>query len=80
MAGEEAGVENNGSVRHRANRANARRSTGPRSAAGKTRSARNALRHGLAIPIHEMAELGPNLAPSSPGSPGSLREEDRTRA
>lgn len=31
----------------RANRANARSSTGPRSAAGKSRAARNALRHGL---------------------------------
>jgi hypothetical protein len=30
-----------------ANRRNARRSTGPRTAAGKERSARNALRHGL---------------------------------
>jgi hypothetical protein len=31
----------------RANRANARRSTGPKSLAGKARSARNAYRHGL---------------------------------
>src|SRR5436190_14545210 len=30
-----------------ANRANARRSTGPRTAAGKARSSRNALKHGL---------------------------------
>jgi hypothetical protein len=32
-----------------ANRANARRSTGPRTALGKLRSSRNALRHGLSI-------------------------------
>jgi hypothetical protein len=34
-----------------ANRANARRSTGPRTAAGKARASRNALRHGLNTPI-----------------------------
>lgn len=35
-------------ARIRANRRNASRSTGPRSEAGKARSARNSLRHGLA--------------------------------
>lgn len=34
-----------------ANRANAQRSTGPRSAAGKATASRNAERHGLAIPV-----------------------------
>jgi len=34
-----------------ASRQNARASTGPKSAAGKARSARNARRHGLSIPI-----------------------------
>lgn len=34
------------------NRANAKSSTGPRSAAGKKRSSKNAMRHGLATPIH----------------------------
>jgi hypothetical protein len=35
----------------RANQENARASTGPKSAAGKVRSARNARRHGLTVPI-----------------------------
>lgn len=35
-----------------ANRANASKSTGPRSSAGRTRSSRNALRHGLSSPIY----------------------------
>ena len=39
------------------NRRNARRSTGPKSAAGKAKVAKNALRHGLAIP----ARLDPAL-------------------
>jgi hypothetical protein len=39
------------SARTVANRRNARASTGPRSVSGKARSARNARRHGLAIPI-----------------------------
>jgi hypothetical protein len=34
-----------------ANRANARRSTGPRTVLGKLKSSRNALRHGLSIPL-----------------------------
>jgi hypothetical protein len=35
-----------------ANRANARASTGPKSAHGRVSSARNALRHGLSLPVH----------------------------
>ena len=34
-----------------ANRANARASTGPKSAVGKSRTARNARRHGLSVPV-----------------------------
>lgn len=34
-----------------ANRANAKRSTGPKSALGKSRSSRNAVRHGLSRPL-----------------------------
>jgi hypothetical protein len=35
----------------RANRANARASTGPKTAGGRARTARNALRHGLSVPV-----------------------------
>ena len=35
----------------RANRANARRSTGPKTAAGRAKTAQNARRHGLRIPV-----------------------------
>jgi hypothetical protein len=42
--------------RIKANRANARKSTGPRSPAGKKRASRNALRHGLTAVL----QLGPS--------------------
>ena len=35
----------------RANRENARRSTGPKTAEGRLKSSRNALRHGLSLPV-----------------------------
>jgi hypothetical protein len=43
--------------RVQANRNNARASTGPKTLAGKARSARNARRHGLAVPIWAIPEL-----------------------
>ena len=39
------------SKRIAANRRNARKSTGPKSVLGRSRSSRNALRHGLAVPV-----------------------------
>jgi hypothetical protein len=42
-----------------ANRANAKASAGPKTSAGKLRSAQNALRHGLNVPIWSDAALAP---------------------
>ena len=57
----------------RANRANARASTGPRTAEGRNRSARNARRHGLSLPVltdpvlsQDVAELTREIAGSNP--------------
>jgi hypothetical protein len=47
----ESGVRITSERKRRANRENARASTGPRSRAGKARASRNARRHGLSIPI-----------------------------
>jgi hypothetical protein len=47
------------SARIRANRANAKRSTGPRTKEGKARSAQNAYRHGLSIPAGMLQEFAP---------------------
>ena len=59
--------------RQAANRANAQRNTGPRTAAGKSRSRHNAFRHGLAVPTAALPELAATAAalaqtvgPSSP--------------
>ena len=53
-----------------ANRANAKASTGPKTARGKTRAAQNALRHGLSLPILERQALS---VEARKGLRGSLR-------
>ena len=45
----------------RANRANARLSSGPKSPAGKTRSARNAFRHGFNVPVSLVPDLADDV-------------------
>lgn len=49
------------SARSHANRRNARFSTGPKTVAGKLRVARNALRHGLAIPAGQDPDLSAEI-------------------
>jgi hypothetical protein len=61
----------------RANRQNVRRSTGPRSAAGKRRSAVNAFRHGLALPIETLPEFAEDIDRLARlVCPGSAPEDD----
>ena len=45
----------------RANQANAKASTGPKTRAGKQRAAQNALRHGLSIPVSSDSALSPHV-------------------
>jgi hypothetical protein len=59
----------------RANRTNARASTGPRTAEGRARSARNARRHGLSLPVladpllsQDVAELTREVAGLNPSA------------
>jgi hypothetical protein len=45
----------------RANRANAKSSTGPKTSAGKARAAQNAFRHGLNVPVLSEPSLAPEF-------------------
>jgi hypothetical protein len=44
-----------------ANRANCRRSTGPKTAAGQSKSSRNAFRHGLSLPLSADPQTQANI-------------------
>jgi hypothetical protein len=52
-----------------ANRANARRSTGPRTAAGKARASRNAVRHGLSVSVLADPALSDRRSARAPHAP-----------
>jgi hypothetical protein len=63
-----------------ANRSNARKSTGPRSKEGREVSRRNALRHGLAVPIGTAPEFGHDIEQLAKLlSSGSQHSGDRAR-
>ena len=70
-----------------ANRANAQRSTGPRSATGKAQSRLNAFKHGLAIPAaalpelaHDITELAERMAGPASDNPSVLQAAMRVVA
>ena len=65
-----------------ANRANARASTGPKSEQGRARSARNALRHGLSLPVASdpvLSEEVEALAREIAGPGADAEMQDRAR-
>ena len=59
----------------RANRSNAQRSSGPKSAAGKQRASRNAVRHGLSVPLPPAA-----MAPMQNGVADLLEKDGLERS
>jgi hypothetical protein len=61
--------------KHRANRANALRSTGPKTAAGRSASARNARRHGLRIPLLSDPVLSAEVEAMAQNIAGSITPE-----
>jgi len=60
-----------------ANRANAKRSTGPKTLAGKMASSRNAFRHGLSVPLQLDPILSPKLDAMAQALAGDEADEDR---
>jgi hypothetical protein len=66
----------------RANRANARTSTGPKTAQGRTRSARNARRHALSVPVYSdkaLSEEVEALAREIAGADASAEMQELAR-
>ena len=66
-------------ARVRANRANARRSTGPKTLGGKSAASRNALRHGLAIPVTVDPSLADEVERLARMIAGEVANSSRTR-
>ena len=63
----------------KANRANARASTGPKTAQGRLHAAGNARRHGLSLPLYSNPILSKEveaLADESPGQPPTPKSAD----
>ena len=66
----------------RANRANARASTGPQTTQGRTRAARNALRHALSLPVCSIPALSEEvetLAGEIAGAGASAKTQELAR-
>jgi hypothetical protein len=71
-----------GTRKIKANRKNARASTGPKSAEGRSRAARNALRHGLSLPVCSdpaLSEQVGALARQIVGRDASAKIQERAR-
>jgi hypothetical protein len=63
-----------------ANRANALKSTGPRTAAGRRTSSRNAYRHGLSLPITMDSAVQVQIEAVAQAITGATASEDQLRA
>jgi hypothetical protein len=63
-----------------ANRANALKSTGPRTAAGREKSSRNAYRHGLSLPITMDSPVQVEMETLAQAIAGATASEDQLRA
>jgi hypothetical protein len=62
-----------------ANRANALKSTGPRTAAGRATSSRNSYRHGLSVPMAPDSELVESLARALAGETAAEDQPEAAR-
>ena len=63
-----------------ANRANALRSTGPKTAAGRARSGRNAFRHGLSLPMEMDLDVSAKIRALVAALAGNNPDDDRQLA